>query len=234
MVATTGDSIGSGNPYTTFMVDAVGYGYGYWASPPDSAYSVDNLPPVAPAPFTGTWTASTGTSLFWSANAEADLAGYRLYRGGSPSFVPGPSNLVVQKTSPGFLDAGAPAACYKLSAIDVHGNESAFSLLVPSGTLAVDNAAPTELALAPIAPNPARANARLEYALPRTGRVALALFDAQGRRVRTLLDGVLPAGRGSVAWDGRDQGGAAVGSGLYFVRLEMEGRVLARRMAYVR
>ena len=53
VAATTGDSVAGSNPYTLFMVEANSGGSGYWFSAPDSGYSVDNLAPVAPAPFTG-------------------------------------------------------------------------------------------------------------------------------------------------------------------------------------
>ncbi len=235
VVPTLGDSAAATNPYTLVKVRALAASTGaFWESKADSGYSVDNLPPATPAPFSGTYSVGTGASLFWGANAEADLAGYRLYRGSTPGFVPGPSSLVAQKADPGYLDAGAPSAYYKLSAIDLHGNESGFALLLPSGTLAVEDAPPLELALAPVAPNPVRGTARIGYALPRAGRVTLAVFDARGRRVRTLIDGVLEAGRGSAAWDGCDGSSAPVGSGLYFVRLQADGRSLVERLALIR
>ncbi len=232
---TTSDSTAAGNPLTAFMVEGMAAtGSGRWTSPPVSAYSVDDLAPAVPAPFTGTYAAGYGASLIWAASPEADLAGYRLYRGSAPDFAPGPSNLVIQKADPGYLDAGAPTAYYKLSAFDIHGNESAFALLLPNGTLAVEDETPRELSLASIAPNPALGAARVGFTLPSATSVELSVFDAQGRRVRTLASGERTAGKWSEVWDGRDAVGTPVGSGLYFVRLEALGRVLTRRMAYVR
>lgn len=67
------------------------------------------------------------------------------------------------------------------------------------------------------------------------GRFTLALFDAGGRRVRVLFDGVRPAGRWSETWDGRDRGGAPAAPGLYFARLTgPEGRVTARLVRLAR
>jgi hypothetical protein len=232
---TTSDSIAGSNPRTAFRVEAeAASGIPYWDSAPDSAYSVDNLAPVAPAPFTGTYAGGTAT-LLWQPNAEPDLAGYRLYRGASPSFVPSPANLVTEQSQTGFSDPAGTPYWYKLAAVDVHGNVSPFSALLPAGTLAVDGSAlPRELALSPPAPNPTRGPAALWLALPGETRVTLAIFDAGGRRVRTLASGAWPAGEHAIRWDGTNERGEPAGPGLYFARLQAGGRVLTRRLAMIR
>jgi hypothetical protein len=68
-------------------------------------------------------------------------------------------------------------------------------------------------------PNPARAGTWLRFALPGRARVTLAVFDAAGRRVRTLAAGEYDAGAHALAWDGRDERGGRCGAGLYFARL---------------
>ncbi len=232
VVATTGDSLPGANPRTWFQVEAeTANGIPFWDSAPDSGYSVDNLPPLAPAPFTGTYSAGAST-LAWGANVEADLRGYRLYRGSSPSFVPSPANRVVEPASTAYVDpAGAPY-WYKVSAVDVHGNESSVATVLPSFTTGADDAMlPRELSLAAPQPNPAPGATTLRFALPRAGAVSLAVFDPNGRRVRTLAEGERPAGEQSVRWDGRGESGDRVGAGLYFVRLQSDGRVLQRRVA---
>ena len=118
--------------------------------------------------------------------------------------------------------------------MDVHGNESPCATLLPAGTTGVPPGPPRELALSPPVPNPSRGAATLRLALPRAAEVALVVYDQQGRAVRTLARGGLPAGEHPVAWDGRDDAGRVVASALYFVRLEAEGRVFTRRLAVVR
>ena len=128
------DSTAAGNPYSVFMVDAHPQWPEYWSSAPDSGYSVDNLAPAQPAPFAALYGPSAGVALHWGTNTERDLREYRLYRGTSPSFTPGPSNLVVAQLDTGFYDAsGSLGFAYKLSAIDIHGNESRFALVTPDG-----------------------------------------------------------------------------------------------------
>jgi hypothetical protein len=94
---------------------------------------------------------------------------------------------------------------------------------------------PRELFLAAPAPNPARAGATLlRFGLPRAARVTLALFDSQGRRVRTLLAGRLAAGGHAVRWDGADERDRALPVGIYACRLELEDRCLTRRLTLLR
>jgi hypothetical protein len=174
-------------------------------------------------------------SLHWNPNLEPDLAGYRLYRGTSPGFVPGPGNLVSAQADTGYVDAAGSPQYYKLSAIDTHGNESGFTLLLPVGSLDVQGVSlPHELALERPGPNPATGPVALRFALPREARVSLAIYDPVGRRVRSVADGVQAAGEHSVPWDLRDERGAPLSAGLYFVRLEAEGRRFVQRLAVVR
>jgi FlgD Ig-like domain len=232
---TTRDSTAAGNPPTKFMVMAIsGDGSQWWDSVPDSGYSVDNLAPAAPGPFTGLYVAGTA-QLHWSPNDEPDLAGYRLYRGESVKFAPGPTTLVAAVVDTGYADAAGSPFFYKLTAVDVHGNESAVTTLLPGGALAVgDGALPRDLALAAPRPNPAAGATTLRYALPRSAAVRLAIYDAAGRRVRELAAGGREAGEHAVVWDLRDGEGAAVSAGLYFARLEADGATRVRRVAVTR
>ncbi|HET9325671.1 MAG TPA: FlgD immunoglobulin-like domain containing protein [Candidatus Eisenbacteria bacterium] len=235
-VATTfEDSTGVANPHTVFMVDAhAAFAPGFWDSRADSGYSVDNLAPAMPAPFTGHYAAGT-THLHWGPNPEPDLAGYRLYRGATPGFVPGPGNLVIAQADTGYADAADAPAYYKLAAADVHGNDSPYALLSPEGTVDVGGTEATrELSLAPPSPNPATRTTTVRYTLPRAVEVRLAIHDALGREVRVLERGMRPAGQHALAWDLRDRTGRPLGAGIYFVQLEVERRVLVQRLVAMR
>ena len=237
VVATTGDSVGGSNPRTAFMVEArasTSISSDRWFSAPDSGYSVDNIPPAAPAPLTGQYLAGT-TTLHWNRNIEGDLAGYRLYRGTSAAFVPGPANLLSALADTGAVDAAGAPYVYKLTAVDSHGNESPVATLVPTGTTGVgDGNGTAELLLAPASPNPASRGTTLRFSLPRGANVSLGMYDAAGRLVREITRGALAAGDHAAAWDLRDGTGHAVGAGLYFARLEVGGRTLVRRVAVTR
>jgi hypothetical protein len=235
VASTTSDSMPGQVRYTRFMVEALDVGgLAFWDSAPDSGYSVDNLPPAVPSPFTAHYQSGV-TALAWGPNHEGDLAGYRLYRGATAGFVPGPSNRISNQPNPGYSDVAPTGSWYKLSAYDIHGNESGYAVLGPSGILAVDGPGlPTELALDVTSAIPSRGPVGLRLALPGSETVRLEIYDASGRRVRELAAGVYGAGFHDLPWDTRDDAGHALASGLYFARLDTPGRTLTRRIALVK
>jgi len=245
VAATTSDSTAGYNPLTIFRVDAehevletvyngpTRQGTSYWRSAPDSGYSVDNLPPDPPAPFAGNYNSGTST-LHWRPNAEPDVRGYRLYRGSPASFVPGPLNFVSELPDTNYVDpAGAPYY-YKLSAVDIHDNESDYTTLLPSGATGLPGPDGAALAFLGATPNPVQLGARFRFSLPRASRVSLAILDVSGRKVCTVWDGERGPGDQFVEWDGRGSNGRPLGSGVYIVRMNAAGRLLTQRMLVTR
>ncbi len=90
-------------------------------------------------------------------------------------------------------------------------------------------------ALEPPAPNPAHGATRITFALARAGATRLEVFDAAGRRVRTLADAPLAPGRHALVWGLESDARTPVRPGVYLVRLTQDGRSLgAARVAVVR
>ncbi|MBK7366873.1 MAG: hypothetical protein IPJ04_02925 [Candidatus Eisenbacteria bacterium] len=73
------------------------------------------------------------------------------------------------------------------------------------------------------APNPAFGAVSFAFTLARAGDVDLAVYDASGRRVRTLARGPRAAGAQSAPWDARDDAGRACAPGAYWARLRVDG-----------
>jgi C1A family cysteine protease len=104
----------------------------------------------------------------------------------------------------------------------------------PTGS-SEEEAAARRLALHANAPNPFERGTVIRYELPSPAPVTLAIYDAAGRAVRTLVRSeVRPGGEHVAAWDGRDDGGRLVASGAYFYRLEVDGEAAVRRMVLLR
>ena len=83
-------------------------------------------------------------------------------------------------------------------------------------------------------PNPFNPETDIEFAIPHTGRVVLRIYDAKGRLVKTLENRDFIAGRHTSHWDGLDDRGLTVGSGVYFSRLSFGGSDLTRKMILVK
>ena len=89
-------------------------------------------------------------------------------------------------------------------------------------------------ALHPNWPNPFNPATTVSFELPEGTLVQLAVYNASGQRVRTLREGYQEAGTCQVRWDGIDEAGRQVSSGVYLLRLEAGGLAQTRRMLLVR
>jgi glucose/arabinose dehydrogenase len=108
-------------------------------------------------------------------------------------------------------------------------------IVVTGNTSAPAPPAPAGVEFAPPRPTPAVGRATLHYTLSTAARVSLAVFDAAGRRVRTLEPSQQKAAdRYDVTWDGHDDDGRAVSPGLYVARLEVGERAIERRVPFLR
>ncbi len=88
---------------------------------------------------------------------------------------------------------------------------------------------PSEFGLEANYPNPFNAGTKISYTLPKESDVRVAIYDLNGRHVITLEEGVQQAGRHSVYWEGTGENGSSVASGIYFCRMEADGKFIASR-----
>ncbi len=79
-------------------------------------------------------------------------------------------------------------------------------------------------------PNPFNLETTIKYGLPEAGDVRLVIYNLRGQEVRTLVDNHQPAGYQTVRWDGRDNSGMPVSSGLYFMRLFIGANLLSQKL----
>ncbi|MFN8587293.1 MAG: FlgD immunoglobulin-like domain containing protein [Candidatus Eisenbacteria bacterium] len=93
-----------------------------------------------------------------------------------------------------------------------------------------ETAAGNALQLGVPRPNPAREGARIALELPRAGVAQVVIYDVLGRRVATLHEGALGAGRHEFAWSRRDAHGTRAAAGVYFVRAASQGATRVRRL----
>lgn len=98
-----------------------------------------------------------------------------------------------------------------------------------------ETAVPTRFTLDQNFPNPFNGETVIPYALPRTAPVRIAIYNIYGRQVRTFNLGEQQAGWHQVGWNGIDDHGKSVATGIYFYRLLVDGRSLdLRKMLYLK
>ena len=228
VVPTLADStLAAGQHWTAFLVRAATASpLVFFDSAPDSGYSLDNLAPGAPMNLM-----ATAGQVAWDPAPEADFDYFTVYGSNVPTR-DGSETQLAQTIDTAFDAGGMPYAYILVSATDFAGNE---------GPVAAANAA-TSAATLPAGralslraqPNPFGARTTVSFDLPRATRVQVAVYDAAGRLVRSLVEGARSAGRQDVAWDGRDDGGSTVANGVYLVRLAADGQRLDRKVVLVR
>ena len=211
----------------------------FWTSAVDSGYSVDNLAPCMPTSFAGVQSYDpAGLQLSWSPNTESDLDCYHIYRGATEGFEPGPDSFVDSVCDTALFDADwswSGTYYYKLAAVDLHGNESGYVVLAPDDITDTDTPdLPKMNFLSQNYPNPFNPSTTIEFGLESPAQVRVAVYDAAGRRVSTLLNGFKQAGSYSVSWDGTDAGGRAVASGVYFYSIRAGSFEQRKKMVLLR
>lgn len=235
--STAADSSGSGVPYFVYVVTAHTPTPSVWyASPPDSGYSVDNLLPTVPQEFTVSYFTGGGNRLTWQPSSDPDFQLFRIYRSTDPNFTPAPGDLVHSTSANGWFDPDFDGwnVYYKVSAVDDTGNESA-PASPATATGVKDLVIPARFALHQNVPNPFNPTTLIRYDVPiGGGRVTLMIYDATGRLTRTLVDRTETPGQKRVEWNGRNASGQQVATGVYFCRLKAPGFERTRKMVLLR
>jgi len=99
-----------------------------------------------------------------------------------------------------------------------------------------ESALPRSFALAQNSPNPFNPSTTISFDIPagESRRMALKVFDVRGKLVRNLVEGIRVPGRHSVFWDGMDETGRKVASGVYFYRMESGDFSRSRKMVLLK
>jgi flagellar hook assembly protein FlgD len=79
-------------------------------------------------------------------------------------------------------------------------------------------------------PNPFNPTTTLKYDLAKSSHVSLVIYNMLGQKIRTLVDAVKPAGYHAAVWDGANDSGAAIASGIYFFEFKADGYAQTNKM----
>jgi hypothetical protein len=176
--------------------------------------------------------ANAGISLRWAIQTDEQIRGFRLYRETDRqnvlSIIASESELSGEVRS--YVDGdvrGGHTYGYVLGVIKMDGRE------VQSQSVQVI-AKRFELTLSQNHPNPFNPATTIFFTLPEKTRVHLAIYDVAGRLVATLVDGSLDEGLHTAKWEGRNNNGSQVSSGVYFYRLVAGKQILTKKMVLLR
>lgn len=208
-----------------------------------ASVAIDNLPPTVAVttPNGGDlWIRGTSHAITWNATDNVAIAG----AGVDLAFTPD-SGATWTAIASGLDNVGSylwtvPPITRTMSTLvratvrDINGNvrqdasDAPFTLALDA--LGVADGSARGTMLRPPVPDPFHQQSIIAYSLARPGRVDLAVFAVDGRRVRTLDQGARDAGEFRIAWDGRGAGGERVSPGVYFVRLNAGTERFTRRV----
>jgi hypothetical protein len=145
-------------------------------------------------------------------------------------------NVAIPAVEPDYGAEIAATLAYLQTAMPAHGFTASAGEITASGkgSMEIPEATGGTLALNQNHPNPFNPSTTISFHLPEESHVTLSVFNAEGRRIRTLVDGVLRGGYRQSMWDGADSRGNPVASGVYFYSLKAGGKILTKKMVLVR
>jgi flagellar hook assembly protein FlgD len=99
----------------------------------------------------------------------------------------------------------------------------------------VGNNVPTDFSLAQNYPNPFNPSTTIRFGLPKEAPVTLEIYNLLGMKVRTLISGrTMSAAYFNVVWDGKDDAGVGVPTGIYIYRIVADKFVTSKKMALIK
>jgi hypothetical protein len=225
---TIGDSTAALGPYYSayFVRAATATPATFFDSPPDSGYSIDNLAPSVPMNL-----ANEDGLLTWEESTAQDFDYFTVYGGSSNDFAA--ATVVDYTVAPAMDVTSAGYVFYFVTATDFSGNEGMPAVI---NTLSDVGGMPKRYLLSlSNYPNPFNPRTTVRYTVPAPGPVTIAVYDARGTQVATLVRNERrDAGAYQIDWNGRSDSGAAMSSGVYFARIEQSGVARSRKMVLLK
>lgn len=180
-----------------------------------------------------------GITITWRTESESNTYQWRIERATTASgpyqqrgVVDAAGNSSVPKDYR-FVDpqyAGEQEYYYRLAQIDLDQSITYYGP-IKIGPFA---SKPVTFDLLPAMPNPTRGPVSISYQLPKRQHASLQIYNITGALVKTLVDGDLEPGYYRSDWDGRDNAGKSVSSGIYFYRLQAESGNKTGKLTVIR
>lgn len=207
-------------------------------SDPFEGYSVDNLVPGVPEGLLVSLLPES-IELTWESVTDLDFNYYNVYRSTESGFDPSELEPQYVTTTQMITDTDFEMELtyyYRVSAVDFHGNEGECSDEVSASMVSMDDHSeiPREFILGQNFPNPFNPSTTLRYGLQEDSDVSLIIYDIRGNTVRTIESGAQVAGWHEHVWNGINDDGHPVSTGLYVTRLRAGSYTETIKMVYLR
>jgi hypothetical protein len=169
--------------------------------------------------------------LSWTASASSPFDGFNVYR--SPSteqeFSRINDELIAKERGNTYQDETAlpgQSYLYRIGAVSTEGEtySQAISITIP----------PKPTTLYQNYPNPFNPSTSITFYLPKQQHVTVSIYDVKGGRIRTLVEGTKSVGRHVILWDGKNDNGSQVGSGVYYYRLKAGKDIITKKLVIIR
>jgi len=129
-----------------------------------------------------------------------------------------------------FFIAGKFNSVDDVEILNLEATSSNGTIITPDFKLISTDVYPASFKLEQNYPNPFNPATTIKFRIPKETRVQIAIFDITGRLVKILIDNVLPAGEHITVWDGTDENGIRVSSGVYIYRMYADDFISSRKM----
>ena len=196
---------------------------------------VDIITAVEMKTFSSQMVPFQGVKLNWETSAESGNMGFNVLR----SFT---ENGVYEKINSALLPSSADGKYHFIDKDAETGQKYYYKVVDISssgasqehGPVVAEMTAPENYDLSQNYPNPFNPTTQIRYQLPAADKVRIEVFNISGQLIRTLVDAQLPAGYHEALWDGRNDHGLNVSSGVYYYRLVTRSFTSTRKMALLK
>ncbi len=220
--------IDAGDP-TILDVDSTRSDIGVYGGPGGMSYEYIDLAPATPETLLAI-VDEDSIIISWNYNTETDFSHYWLHRDTIAGFEPSVFNMIADPETSLYVERDFDFEhdyYYRITAIDMQDNISDYSEELAVVLTDIDDLwdhnLPRVNKISSNYPNPFNAKTKINFYLADVGyqpaMVQMYIYDVTGRLVRKLIDERRYPGEHSVVWDGRNDSGGEVSSGVYFVRL---------------
>lgn len=216
----------NGMYYSTFLIRAhTSDNSVHYATEPDSGYSKDNLKPLCVSDFQATLNEQNNVLLRWNENHDSDISHYVIYRDINSDFVPELEvNSIATIKSLEYIDENinnGETYYYKISAIDLNGNESDYSQEFSLNITDIENSkTPLQFKLYQNYPNPFNPLTTIGFTIPKISHVTVEIFNIIGKKVIILENANKQPGYYKVKWNA-----SGYPSGIYMVKINCQSKI---------